>query len=519
MSFKQLNNLYNESVANREYQRSRDTLLLELTLNEKTAKAVADKYLDFEFNFNAKDPETSKYLTNPYELNKLLLNFCKEHSIFLRPIDVTSHADGERIKSRKFRTVIGRDLSILIGDINWRELRHLNSELASYILDFTRFIPDLWEEDGGMQVSLQEAAIGKLSLWDFLPWQSDKDNLRIKLRHEYARILARALIQVFNKRQQILANKDIFAYPNLFELCKALATTRSKAELNTVSADIENTINEIKAAIMPGDNKHWIVVKPPSHAFSKKYFGITRYSIKDILKIVDRAEKDPANRAQILNEIATLRKIQGSNWCTAANSPDHWNLYTQKQKTELYYFISVQADKDNELYAMRTIGSCAKAGRGLADYNTPVPESEIYSLSAALRFVIGNRKAEDFTKLAVIPIGLPAGSGNSWARLTPKDNLAVLLNYLYHNMFFSYVDVSVIEMRNQRNDAIEPNDEANDFTTQLDDGWLQANINYITGIPSMSEEEATKAALDICMQKKQNTPTNPGQMGSRPSSK
>jgi len=516
MSFKQLNNLYNESVAGREYQRNRDTLLLELTLNEKTAKAVADKYLNFEFNFNGKDPETSKYLTSPDELNNLLFNFCKERSIFLRTIDVTSGVDEERIKTQKFRRVLYA-LSHLVEDINWTELRLLNSELAMYMLDFTKFIPDIWEEDGGMQVSLEEAAIGNLSLWSFLPYQTNKDNLLIRIRHEYVRILARALIRIFNKRQQILPNKDIFAYPNLFELCKAIATTRSKAELNTVSADIENTIKEIKAAIMPNNNKNWIVVKPPSHAFSKKYFGITRYSIKDILKIANRAEKDPANRDQILNEIGNLHKTKGSNWCTAANSADHWNLYTQEQKTELYYFISVQADKDNELYAMRTIGSCAKAGRGLADYNTPVSESVIYSLSAALRFVIGNRKAQDFVDLAVIPKGLPTGS-NSWARLTPKDNLAVLLNYLYHNMFSSYLDVSVIEMRDQQNEAIQSGDEANDFTIEFDDDWLKANINYIAGIPSMSEEEATKAALNICMQKRQNTPTNPGQMGSRPSS-
>ena len=179
----------------------------------------------------------------------------------------------------------------------------------------------------------------------------------------------------------------------------------------------------------------------------------------------------------------------------------------------------MQSTVDEELYAMRTIGSFDRAGRKLCDYDTPVTDEVIYSLSAALRPVIGNKKAEDFVNLAVRPTGVPSnGHGGVWTRLIPRDNLAVLLNYLYHNMFFSYVSVSVIEMRNQQNEAIATNDEAEDFTHQFDDGWLQANINYIAGIPSMSAQEATKAAHDICMQKKQKASINTGRMGARPSS-
>ena len=144
MSYKQLLNVYNESVVGREYQHSRDTLLLELALNDKTVKAVAAKYLEFEFTLNAKDPEQAKYLTNPFHLNNMLLDFCKERSILLDPRLIKVYgSDKERIKSQKFRTVVGKDLAYLAAEPKWGELKPLNQELAHYLLALEKLVPGI----------------------------------------------------------------------------------------------------------------------------------------------------------------------------------------------------------------------------------------------------------------------------------------------------------------------------------------------------------------------------------------
>ena len=512
MSYKNIYNLYNESVVGKSYQRNRETLLLELTVNEASIKRFAQQYMEYVIDLDFATPEHAEYL-NVYKLSDMLLKFCKENNIALRSKDVADKsADSERISSRKYKKIF-KDFAYLVGDISWRNQRQADGDLAQYMLALDAFEPGIWgdAEDDGLGVNESDIFHNILNndrqagLWNFLPYQQDKTKMRIRFRYlaESAFNVAKAIMDLFNKRQKVLANKDIFAYKNLFEIVKALATTRSKSELKSVAGDIQNSIKEIKAAILPCNNPNWIVIKPPNHAFSRKYFGITRYSIKEILKIVDRAEQDPANSGEILNEIHSLRKIQGASWCTAANKDTHFKQYIEDQKTELYYFISMQATTpDEELYAIRTIGSYGN----LASYNRSMSDHAMYQIADRLTAGLGTeyKKGQQLASMSAIPKSIGPGVHGSWARLTPLDNLDVLLNYDYHFFFDNFMHFAIIETRSTNNRMI-------DYAYMVDDigtDWFAKNINFITGIPSISKEEASKAAMDICMQKREASSNN-----------
>ena len=176
MSVKSLNNIYTESVANREYQYNKNTLLLELTLNDKTVRALTEKYFWFEFTLNKKDPEQAKYLSNPYEFNNMMFEFCAKHKIGLTAGDIKQKgSDTDRIKTQKFRTVIGRDFSILVGghDPKWREeLKPHNAELAGYLIQIIEKFGKNNATAQDIVNKLYEIKAGhSVPMWDFFPWQ------------------------------------------------------------------------------------------------------------------------------------------------------------------------------------------------------------------------------------------------------------------------------------------------------------------------------------------------------------
>ena len=505
MSYKQLHNIYNESVAGKDYYYNRNTLLLELTINDASIKKFAQQYLQYVINLDFSTPEHKPYI-NQYSLNNMFLDYCKEHKISLYPKDVAHHVTNtERIQGRTYRKIF-KEFAYMSGDIFWREQRAADRELATYLIMLGSFEPGLWGQDEDEELGiidiypldmLRDAVDGKSGLWTFLPMQTAKTQVEIKIRLKEAYQISQKVMSIFNQRQKMLANKDIFTYPSFFELVKTLATTRSKSELKKAGADVENTINEIKAAIIPQENKSWIVIKPPSHAFSKKYFGYTRYSIKDILAIADRAEKDPANRDEILGEISTLRKTKGTNWCTAANKDTHWKLYIEDQKTELYYFIHLEAIEGDELCAVRTMGSYNE----LANYKLPIFEQMLNKLSMAMEKQLGYGKGSHFASITATVKEVPSNMYGKWVRISPLDSINVMLNYLYHNAFQTFAYTTVIETRSQNNEMLD----VDDVIGGLGEAWMKKHINFVTGIPSMSKEETAKAALDICMKNREKS--------------
>ena len=502
MSYKQLHNIYNESVAGKDYHYNRNTLLLELTINEASISKFAHQYLQYKISLDFSTPEHKPYI-NQYRLNNMLLDYCKEHRISLYPGDVARHVINiERIKGRTYRKIF-KEFAHMVGDIFWREQRAADSELATYLLMLETFEPGLWgdEEDDGIGLNesdiFRNAVEQKIGVWTFLPMQNAKTQVEIKIRLKEHYHIAVKVMKIFNQRQKMLTNKDIFAYPSFFELVKTLATTRSKSEMKKAGADVERTINEIKAAIIPQENKSWIVIKPPSHAFSKKYFGYTRYSIKDILAIADRAEKDPTNRDQILGEISTLRKTKGTNWCTAANKDTHWKLYIEDQKTELYYFIHLEAVEGDELFAVRTMGSYKE----LANYKLPMFEQMLNKLSMAMEKQLGYGKGNHFASITATVKEVPSNMYGKWVRISPLDSINVMLNYLYHNAFQTFAYTTVIETRSQNNEMLD----VDDVIGGLGEIWMKKHINFVTGIPSMSKEETAKAAVDICMKNREKS--------------
>ena len=502
MSYKQLHNIYNESVAGKDYYYNRNTLLLELTINDASISKFAHQYLQYKISLDFSTPEHKPYI-NQWRLNNMLLDYCKEHRISLYPGDVARHVINiERIKGRTYRKIF-KEFAYMTGDIFWREQKAADRELATYLIMLGSFEPELWgrEHSDGLEVNLSDHFQGaideKNGLWTFLPMQTAKTQVEIKIRLKDNYHIAVGVMNVFNKRQKMLANKDIFTYPSFFELVKTLATTRSKSEMKKAGADVERTINEIKAAIIPQENKSWIVIKPPSHAFSKKYFGYTRYSIKDILAIADRAEKDPTNRDQILGEISTMRKTKGTNWCTAANKDTHWKLYIEDQKTELYYFIHLEAVEGDELFAVRTMGSYNE----LANYKLPIFEQMLNKLSMAMEKQLGYGKGNHFASITATVKEVPSNMYGKWVRISPLDSINVMLNYLYHNTFQTFAYTTVIETRSQNNEMLD----VDDVLGGLGEVWMKKHINFVTGIPSMSKEETAKAALDICMKNREKS--------------
>lgn len=508
MSYKQLLGVYNESVAGKSYQRNRETLLLELTVNDASIKKFAAKYLEHVIELDFSTPEHISYASNPYALDKMLLAFCKERQISLNSKDVAMRvADSERIKARKYKTTF-KNFAYLVGDISWREQRAAEKELAQYLLDLENIEPDMWgdPEDDGIGVNSRDefnaTLQGVRGTWTFLPMQLDKTKMRIRFRFDgdYTHNVITSIMNLFNKRQKILANKDIFAYPNFTELVKALATTRSKSELQQVGANVEHTIQEIKAAIIPCPSKNWIVIKPPNHAFSKKYFGFTRYSIRDILAIADRAEKDPTNREQILSEIANMRKINGATWCTSANKSTHWDLYVDKLKTELYYFISLQSTPKEELYAIRTIGSYGE----FAKANSSMSDQMLNNIATKMNDEVGYKKGSHFAELVVNVREVPANMYGRWVRISATDSISTMLNYMYYTYPDGFVHTAIIEVRNQTNDITNSDVIFND----IGEDWALRDMKLIEGIPSMSKEDTKKAALDICMKKREEISNN-----------
>lgn len=512
MSYKNIYNLYNESVAGKSYQRSKETLLLELTINEASIKRFAYQYMEQIIELDETNPEHKPYLTNPYNLSKMMLEYCKERGISLNYDNVNVYVkDSERIQGRKYRKVF-KDFAYLVGDIAWRQQVEADRELARYLLALEVFEPGLWgdEEDEGMGVNqsdrlkiIAESNNRKAHMWTFLPYQRSKTQMRIRLRMLDEHEIASNVMKIFNKRQKMLQNKDIFAYPSFFELVKTLATTRSKSELKKVGADIENSIKEIKAAIVPNSDPTLLIIKPPSHAFSKKYFGFTRYSIRDILAISDRADKDPANREQILSEVSNLHKIDGATWCTAANGDKHWNQYIVNDKTELYYLINLEADPAEELYAIRVLGSYLN----LATLNNPLNEKQLQDLQKQMNEELGPglNKGSHFAELALTNDKVP--NYGRWSRITPLDGISTFLNYLYYKDFKMFVRTAIVEMRDRSNHLLYLNDIAS--IINLDN--IKKHLNLITGIPSMSQPEIEKVTYDICMQKREASSNNVNQ--------
>jgi hypothetical protein len=74
-----------------------------------------------------------------------------------------------------------------------------------------------------------------------------------------------------------------------------------------------------------------------------------------------------------------------------------------------------------------------------------------------------------------------------------------MLNYLYHNAFPTFAYTTVIETRSQINEMLD----VDDVLGGLGEAWMKKHINFVTGIPSMSKEETSKVALEICMKNRE----------------
>jgi hypothetical protein len=126
-------------------------------------------------------------------------------------------------------------------------------------------------------------------------------------------------------------------------------------------------------------------------------------------------------------------------------------------------------------------------------------ESQLNKLGMQMEKDIGYSKGRYFIETTTTIKEVPSNMYGRWVRLSPLDNLNVLLNYNYHNFFANYVHHAVIETRDTENEATD----LSYIMDSIGEEWFKQNINFITGIPSMSPQDASKTALDICMQKRE----------------
>ena len=165
------------------------------------------------------------------------------------------------------------------------------------------WVPDHWNEPFDEQYALQEA------------------------RASYAQRAKEDLESWTPKIQQVLRsigdNPNIFAYDNRVQMhmardnARLSNTDRKKAYKAAVPENIE----------MLWDTPEYTAYTPKTWEASRKYFG--------------------ENRVSLLDGVSK----RGSNWCTAASKPDHFEEKVTTNKDRLIYFIR---KKDDVLFAARS---------------------------------------------------------------------------------------------------------------------------------------------------------------------